>query len=104
MPAFSAVRTFRLKNEANSPVEFISEPRSMFDAVREMQKLGLDILAVYHSHPTSDPVPSRKDLDCNYSSEVQNLIISLKMQHPVIRAWWLNADGYREADWEITMN
>jgi proteasome lid subunit RPN8/RPN11 len=73
----------------------------MFQAIRETQKLGLEILAVYHSHPTSEAVPSRKDLERSYSTEVQNLIISLK-NDPVVRAWWLDADGYRGADWELT--
>jgi proteasome lid subunit RPN8/RPN11 len=101
LPGALAVRIFPLINEAASPVEYLSEPRSMFEAVREMQRLGLDILAVYHSHPASEPVPSRKDLDRNYSPDVQNLIISLKSQPPVARAWWLEAESYHEAVWEL---
>jgi len=101
MPTFLAVRILPLANEAASPVEFLSEPRSMFEAVREMQRAGLDILAVYHSHPTSEPVPSRKDLDRNYSPDVQNLILSLKTRPPVTRAWWLQAEDFQEAQWEI---
>jgi len=87
-------------NAAASPVEYLSDPQSMFAAVREMRRLGTDILAVYHSHPTSDPVPSHKDLDRNYSSDVVSLIISLKSGAPVVRAWWLTANGYHEAHWE----
>ena len=29
----------------------------------------LDLLAVYHSHPTSEPVPSRRDVDENTYGE-----------------------------------
>jgi [CysO sulfur-carrier protein]-S-L-cysteine hydrolase len=100
MPTLLAVRVYPLVNEAASPVEFLSEPRSMFQAVREMRQAGLDILAVYHSHPSSEPVPSRKDLDRNYDKNVQNLIISLKNHPPVIRAWWLDEE-YQEAQWEL---
>jgi proteasome lid subunit RPN8/RPN11 len=83
-----------------SPVEYLSDPQSMFAAVRDMWKQGIDILAVYHSHPTSGPIPSRTDLDRNYSSEVMNLIISLQNpQQPEIRGWWLDQDRYAEADW-----
>jgi [CysO sulfur-carrier protein]-S-L-cysteine hydrolase len=101
IPTFLAVGVFPLVNEAASPVEFLSEPRSMFEAVREMQRANLDLLAVYHSHPSSEPVPSRKDLDRNYSPEVQNLIISLKTDPPVTRAWWLDVENYQEARWEL---
>src|SRR4051812_21724474 len=62
-----------LVNAAASPVEYLSEPRGMFEAVRDMLRRGLDVLAVYHSHPTSPPVPSKTDLARNYSEDVVNL-------------------------------
>jgi proteasome lid subunit RPN8/RPN11 len=96
-------RRYPLVNAAASPVEYLSDPKSLFVAVRDMNLRGIDILAVYHSHPASDPVPSRTDLDRNYSPEVMNLIISLKSpQDPRVRAWWLGADNYREAEWAVT--
>jgi proteasome lid subunit RPN8/RPN11 len=95
------VRAYPLVNAAASPIEYLSDARSMFDAVRAMQREGLDVLAVYHSHPTSDPIPSRTDLERNYSEGVVSLIISLKSEPPQMRGWWLSAEGYREADWEI---
>ncbi len=94
------VRRFPLVNAAASRVEYLSDPRSMFDAVRAMRDEGVDILAVYHSHPTSDPVPSRTDLERNYSPDVMTVIVSLKTGSPRVAAWWLTADEYREAEWE----
>jgi len=93
-------RCFPLINAAASPVEYLSDAHSMFAAVREMRAPELEILAVYHSHPTSHPVPSGTDLDRNYSEEVINFIISLAGDRPEIRAWWLKPDDYAEADWE----
>lgn len=94
-------RRYALLNSAASPVEYLSDPRSMFEAVRDMRRHGDDILAVYHSHPTSDPVPSRTDRERNYSTDVVNLIISLQAADPVVRGWWLTAADFREADWEL---
>jgi proteasome lid subunit RPN8/RPN11 len=94
-------RIYPLVNAAASPVEYLSDARSMFEAMRDMRRLSLDVLAVYHSHPTTAPVPSRKDLERNYSEEVMNLIVSLMNAPPEVRAWWLTAETYREADWEI---
>jgi proteasome lid subunit RPN8/RPN11 len=91
---------YPLVNALASPTAFESEPRSMFVAVRDMERRGLDILAVYHSHPSSGPVPSRTDLARNYSPEVVNLIISLMEGEPRVRGWWLTGEGYREAAWE----
>jgi proteasome lid subunit RPN8/RPN11 len=92
---------YALKNAAASPVEYLSDPLDMFAADRDMRRLGIDILAVYHSHPTSEPLPSKADRERNYSSEIVNLIISLKSGSPVMRGWWLTADTATEAVWEV---
>src|SRR6185369_7134750 len=70
-------RRFPLINAAASPRLFESEPKSMFRAYREIELEGLQLLAVYHSHPTSAPVPSKTDLERSYSPEVMCVIISL---------------------------
>jgi len=100
MPIAQALHCYPLANAAASPVEYLSDPRGMFDAVRAMRQHGTDILAVYHSHPTSDPIPSRTDLERNYSAEVINLILSLKNKEPLMRGWWLTANDFREAEWQ----
>jgi proteasome lid subunit RPN8/RPN11 len=95
-----AERIYPLVNAAASPVLYESDGRSMLDAYRDMTARGLDVVAVYHSHPTSEPVPSKTDLERNYSEEVVNLIVSLAQSPPLVRGWWLTAEGYREAGWE----
>lgn len=92
---------YPLVNETASPIEFRSEPRSMFEAVKEMRTLGHDFLAIYHSHPTSAPIPSRTDLERNYSADVVNLILSLNGPEALLRGWWLTDDAFEEAVWEI---
>jgi len=92
---------YPLVNAAASAVEFESEPASHFAADRDMRRRGLEVLAVYHSHPTSEPVPSRTDLDRNWSPDVVNLIVSLRHTPPLVRAWWLTATDYREAQWQV---
>jgi [CysO sulfur-carrier protein]-S-L-cysteine hydrolase len=91
---------YSLINEAASPKEYLSEPRSMFAAVKDMRGRQIDILAVYHSHPTSEPVPSKTDLERNYSAEVVNFIISLKNGEAQMRGWWLSDRGTQEAEWD----
>ena len=95
------VARYPLVNKLSSPVEFLSAEASMFAAFKDRRKRGLDELAVYHSHPTTEPVPSEKDLAQSYSEDVMNLIISLAGPEPQVRAWWLTASDYREAEWEV---
>jgi [CysO sulfur-carrier protein]-S-L-cysteine hydrolase len=93
-------RRYPLVNAAASPRDYLSDGESMFRAFRDYTERDLDVLAVYHSHPSSAPVPSRKDLEMNYSPDVVNLIIGLQDEQPSVRGWWLTADDYREAEWE----
>jgi [CysO sulfur-carrier protein]-S-L-cysteine hydrolase len=86
-----------LVNALASPTEYESEPRSMLAAHKAMRAAGVDVLAVYHSHPTSEPVPSRRDRERNYGENVVNLIIGLRRAEPEVRGWWLTAEAAREA-------
>jgi proteasome lid subunit RPN8/RPN11 len=85
---------YPLPNEAASPKECVSEARATFDATRDMDRRGLVVLAVYHSHPSTAPVPSKTDLERNYSQNVVTVIVSLQTDPPCVRAWWLRDDGY----------
>jgi proteasome lid subunit RPN8/RPN11 len=95
------VERFPLVNKLASPVAYLSEERSMFDAMRAIDRLGLEWLAVYHSHPTSPPFPSRRDREESCGASVMHLIVSLMDRPIVVRAWWLTASEQREADWRI---
>jgi proteasome lid subunit RPN8/RPN11 len=95
-------RRYPLVNEAASPVAFYClEDKSFFAAFLDMRKAGFDLLALYHSHPTSAPVPSQKDREQNYGPDVMNLIISLSGPAPEVRAWWLTTEDARAAQWSL---
>jgi proteasome lid subunit RPN8/RPN11 len=85
----------------SSPTEYLSNPASMFAAWKDMRAHNVDIVAVYHSHPISDPVPSKKDLERNYLGDVVHFIVGLKDSTPLVRGWWLTDTDSREAEWEV---
>jgi|SRR5262245_14088527 len=92
---------YPLVNETASPREYNAEPRSMLAAFKDMRARGLFELAIYHSHPTSAPIPSKTDRERNYSTEVMNLIIGLTGVESLVRGWWLTEADFVEASWEI---
>jgi proteasome lid subunit RPN8/RPN11 len=92
---------YPLVNELRSPVEYNAEPRGLLMAHKDMRARGIDVLAVYHSHPTTQPIPSKKDLAANYSEDVVSLIVSLAGEAPSVLGWWLTEREYREAEWDI---
>jgi len=90
---------FPLVNELASSTEYLSEAESILAAQKAMRATGTDVLAIYHSHPTSEPVPSRKDIERNYWGEsVVHVIIGLAGEEADVRAWWIGADGFRAAE------
>lgn len=90
---------YPVRNDAASATEYESNARDMLNAFRAMREGGLELLAIYHSHPTSAPVPSRRDLARNtYGETAAHLIVGFAATEPVVRAWWLTGVGYREAE------
>lgn len=89
-----------LTNELASPTEYAVPVKELLRAAKEMRSSGVGELAVYHSHPTSAPVPSRRDIERNgYGDAVIHVIIGLTGNAPDVRAWWLTAAGVVPAEW-----
>jgi proteasome lid subunit RPN8/RPN11 len=94
---------YPLINTAASPTRFTGNGNDLFAAARDMRSRGLELLAIYHSHPTADAIPSATDLAENfYGSQIVNFIISLKGTNPVMRGWWLETQSFTEAEWDLT--
>jgi proteasome lid subunit RPN8/RPN11 len=91
-----------IANDLSSPTRYETNARDLFVAFRRLRALDLQLLAVYHSHPASEPVPSRRDVEENtYGETAVHLIVGLAGPEPEVRAWWLTDSGYREAEWAV---
>jgi proteasome lid subunit RPN8/RPN11 len=92
---------YALINVLASPVNYESEPKSMLAAFKAMRAQEVELLAIYHSHPTSPPVPSRTDCALNqYGQDVIHLIVSLRNAVVETRAWRLTESNFEEVEWE----
>jgi proteasome lid subunit RPN8/RPN11 len=100
------VRRYGLVNALASPTEYLWDGKGALDAARDMRRLGLEMIAIYHSHPTSEPIPSRTDRE-RYDEvrpllgDVMHFIVGLMTERADVRAWWLTRDGQLNADWEL---
>ena len=91
-----------LTNELASPTEYAVPVKELLQAAKEMRSAGTVELAVYHSHPTSAPIPSRRDIERNgYGDTVVHVIIGLSGDAPDVRAWWLTDAGIVPAEWVV---
>ena len=93
---------YPLVNELASPIEYNAGAKSLIAAHKDMRARGIAELAIYHSHPTTAPIPSRTDRERNYyGTEMIFLIIGLAEQPPQVRAWRLQSDSHEEVDWQL---
>lgn len=72
---------------------FEIDPKQQLAATRLMRERGEELLAVYHSHPSSPPEPSARDLaELGYPDAVL-LIISLNIKGVIEMRGWRHRKG-----------
>jgi proteasome lid subunit RPN8/RPN11 len=78
-----------LENIAAQPTtEFFADPTGLVLALRHIRTQNLELLAFYHSHPKSPPIPSKTDY-AQARWDVPMLI--LDAQNQTARAWDLES-------------
>jgi proteasome lid subunit RPN8/RPN11 len=69
-------RIFPITNREQSPTGYFMDPQGQFDAARKMREEGFELLGIYHSHPSSPPYPSARDVKLAFHRAV-HVIVSL---------------------------
>lgn len=69
---------WQLKNEAKSMNQFFVSRDTVREALNKIAEKKEEILVLYHSHPTTAPMPSRQDLQYHPDDQILMLIISFK--------------------------
>jgi len=81
-------KLYEMTNSDNSSDHFMMEPREQFTVVKDIRSSGLEILAIYHSHPATPARPSKEDIRLALTPNVTYVIVSLqKPGKPVINGF-----------------
>jgi len=81
-------RVFRGTNVDHSPVTYNMDPQELFRAHREMESEGLELIAIYHSHPRTRAYPSSTDIAKATYPDAFYVIVSLQdPAAPEVRAF-----------------
>lgn len=68
---------FPAKNAAKDPKRnYEIAPMEIVRLLREFRQRKLQFLGIYHSHPTGENVPSRRDIELAYYSEAIYFIVT----------------------------
>ena len=81
------VKVYPLTNVDSSPDRFTLDPAEHFAAVRDADSNGAVISGVFHSHPSSEPIPSAADLEGGGDLDWVNLIVGVEAGRIVVRAY-----------------
>ena len=84
-------------NALASPTEYEIAPQELFDLFRAMREKNLELVAIYHSHPTGDNAPSRRDRERAYYPEAAYVVVSPAANAPTsVRAFRLTGQDWHE--------
>ncbi len=73
-----AEKLFEMTNADNRSDHFMMEPKEQFAVVEDIRSAGLEMLAIYHSHPETLARPSAEDIRLALTPDVIYVIVSLQ--------------------------
>ena len=68
---------YKMTNADNSSTHYMMDPREQFATVKDIRSAGLEMLAIYHSHPETPARPSAVDIRLALTPNVIYVIVSL---------------------------
>jgi len=71
-------KLYKMTNTDKSSNRFMMEPKEQFAVVKDIRSAGLEMLAIYHSHPETPPRLSAKDTRLALTPGVVYIIVSLQ--------------------------
>jgi proteasome lid subunit RPN8/RPN11 len=81
-------RLYRVTNVLQSPTAFEMDPHEQLRSMLHLEDNGLEMLAIYHSHPMGPEYPSPSDVAQAYYPDAAHIIVSFAGRgRPQIRAF-----------------
>ena len=69
---------YEMTNVDQSETHFTLDPKEQFQVAKSVRANGTELIAVYHSHPTSPARPSEEDIRLAHDSSIIYVIVSLE--------------------------
>ena len=96
------VKCFEMTNADNSAEHFTMVPEEQFAVAKDMRAAGLEMAAVYHTHPATPARPSQEDIKLAVMPGAVYVILSLAdPDEPVAKAFAIEDGVVNNLELEI---
>lgn len=86
-------KLYTMTNAEKSSEHFMMEPKEQFKVVKDIRSSGLEMVAIYHSHPATPARPSAEDIRLALTPDVIHVIVSLQDSNAPVVEGFLIEDG-----------
>lgn len=89
---------YPITNISEDPFKYRLDPQEQVAAYHEIEELGLQLTAFFHSHPHTIPAPSPTDIAENMYPNIPHLIIGKKRGKWTFQGYLIKDRGYIEIE------
>lgn len=89
-------RCLPIRNTDNREDHFTFDPEEQWAAYKLAEQEDLDIIGVYHSHPSGPPYPSPEDIRLAHDPGLLSVIVSLAQGEWTARGFYIEEGKVRE--------
>ncbi len=94
-------KLYKMTNTDQSSDHFMMTPEEQFKVVKDIRSDGLEMLAIYHSHPETPARPSAEDIRLALTPDVIYVIVSLQNTEPAIKGFLIEGNSVTEVPVKI---
>jgi len=87
-------------NQAQSPVRYVMDPIEQLQAFEWIESQGLELLGIFHSHPTGPETVSATDI-AEAAYDVVHVIVSRANGAWLVRGFWIQDDTFDEVTLQV---
>ena len=93
-------KIFFIQNQAHSAVRYVMNPIEQLTAFAWIESNDMDLLGIFHSHPTGPETVSPTDI-AEAAYAVVHVIVSYTDKNWQVRGFWVEDNDYSEATLQI---
>jgi len=86
-------KLYKMTNADNRNDHFMMVPKEQFRVVKDIRSTGLEMLAIYHSHPETPARPSAEDIRLALTPDVTYVIVSIQDDNCPVAKGFLMENG-----------